>query len=199
MKGSLNAFRNLTTRLEEAVGDCTNIHITYPALVYGFVHLVRANREGPIPENGRRFLKPDPKTGLTRLADVAIRSNEAVSSYVSFYHSAMLRLTGRLDLRDDASRYEAVGLVLVSAEEGTLGQIMSAFPPRGTPLRFEQFFSSIYSRYDLRFVSGAPSLANSTRRLVWDDESPALRDDRVQEFSPRVGVDEATEEDEESS
>jgi len=27
MKGTLNAFRNLTNRLEEAVGDCTNIHI----------------------------------------------------------------------------------------------------------------------------------------------------------------------------
>jgi hypothetical protein len=32
MKGTLNAFRNLTNRLEEAVGDCTNIHISYPGV-----------------------------------------------------------------------------------------------------------------------------------------------------------------------
>lgn len=44
MKGSLNAFRDLTNRLEEAVGDCTNIHIAYPALVYGFMHVGHANR-----------------------------------------------------------------------------------------------------------------------------------------------------------
>ena len=45
MKGTLNAFRNLTNRMEEAVGDCTNLHISYPALVYGFLQVMRANRE----------------------------------------------------------------------------------------------------------------------------------------------------------
>ena len=59
LKGTLNAYRNLTNRLEEAVGDCTNIHIAYPALVYGFLHLIRVNHEGPVPENGRRFLQAD--------------------------------------------------------------------------------------------------------------------------------------------
>jgi hypothetical protein len=34
-KGAIGAFRNLTNRMEEAVGDCTNLHITYPALVTG--------------------------------------------------------------------------------------------------------------------------------------------------------------------
>src|SRR5690349_4087252 len=37
MKGTLGAFRNLTNRMEEAIGDCTNLHISYPALVYGFL------------------------------------------------------------------------------------------------------------------------------------------------------------------
>ena len=32
IKGTLNAFRNLTNRMEEAVGDCTNLHISYPNL-----------------------------------------------------------------------------------------------------------------------------------------------------------------------
>jgi len=32
LKGTLNAYRNLTNRMEEAVGDCTNLNIAYPAL-----------------------------------------------------------------------------------------------------------------------------------------------------------------------
>lgn len=40
VKGTLNAFRNLTNRMEEAAGDCTNIHISYPNLVYGFFHVM---------------------------------------------------------------------------------------------------------------------------------------------------------------
>jgi len=47
MKGTLGAFRNLTNRMEEAVGDCTNLHISYPALVYGFLHVMRATRASP--------------------------------------------------------------------------------------------------------------------------------------------------------
>ncbi|TDK50348.1 hypothetical protein [Antarcticimicrobium luteum] len=34
----------VTNRMEEAVGDCTNLHITYPALVAGFMTVLRANR-----------------------------------------------------------------------------------------------------------------------------------------------------------
>lgn len=36
-KGSIGAFRNLTNRMEEAVGECTNLHITYPAMVTGYL------------------------------------------------------------------------------------------------------------------------------------------------------------------
>ena len=36
-KGAIGAFRNLTNRMEEAVGDCTNLHITYPAMATGFL------------------------------------------------------------------------------------------------------------------------------------------------------------------
>src|SRR5688500_12585908 len=36
LKGTVGAFRNLTNRMEEAIGDCTNLHIAYPNLVYGF-------------------------------------------------------------------------------------------------------------------------------------------------------------------
>src|SRR5207244_2557647 len=44
-KGAVGAFRNLTNRMEEAVGDCTNLHITYPAMVAGYLFVLRANRQ----------------------------------------------------------------------------------------------------------------------------------------------------------
>lgn len=44
-KGTTGAFRNLTNRMEELIGDCTNLHISYPALVLGYLHLLRANRK----------------------------------------------------------------------------------------------------------------------------------------------------------
>jgi hypothetical protein len=43
-KGTTGAFRNLTNRMEELIGDCTNLHISYPALVLGYLHVMRANR-----------------------------------------------------------------------------------------------------------------------------------------------------------
>jgi len=49
VKGTGNAFRNLTNRMEEAIGDSTNLHIMYPGLVYGFLHFLKANREGEAP------------------------------------------------------------------------------------------------------------------------------------------------------
>src|SRR6266851_3230510 len=43
-KGMTKAFRNLTNRMEETIGECTNIHITYPAMVLGYFAVLRANR-----------------------------------------------------------------------------------------------------------------------------------------------------------
>jgi hypothetical protein len=31
--------------MEELIGDCTNLHISYPTLVLGYLHLLRANRK----------------------------------------------------------------------------------------------------------------------------------------------------------
>jgi hypothetical protein len=41
-KGATKAFRNLTNRMEETIGECTNLHMTYPALVIGYFVLLRA-------------------------------------------------------------------------------------------------------------------------------------------------------------
>lgn len=44
-KGVTKAFRNLTNRMEETIGECTNLHITYAAMVVGYFALLRANRD----------------------------------------------------------------------------------------------------------------------------------------------------------
>src|SRR5206468_3159275 len=147
----------------------TNIHIAYPALVYGFLHLLRANAEGPVPENGRKFLI-DAKTQNVEVfaSDVAIWANGEIDTSIKRYHDAIARLAGRRDMRDDITRYESMALVLVSPAETTMGEAVGTYPPESSPLRFDKFFANIYQQYDLRFVYGAPNLASQTRRLAWD-------------------------------
>ena len=187
LKGTLNAYRNLTNRLEEAVGDCTNIHIAYPALVYGFLHLIRANSEGPVPENGSSFLSADDDGNVTP-NDIALVASGGVSPGIRRYHDALSRLSGRRDLRNDITRYEAMGLILVSPEEGTIGTTVDSYPDALSPLDFNRFFPNVYDQYDLRFVYGASALASKTRRLEWDADSPALGDDRLTGFAARVSA-----------
>jgi hypothetical protein len=187
MKGTLNAFRNLTNRLEEAVGDCTNIHIAYPALVYGFLHLLRANTEGTIPDNGKKFLVNSELRNTDVLdSDVAIWGNGSVSTSITRYHDALARLAGRRDMRDDITRYESMSTVLVSPGETTLGQAVASYPPVESALHFDRFFQNLYEQYDMRFVYGAPNLANKTRRLEWDPKSPALTHDCIAGLTPRT-------------
>ncbi|MEQ1898474.1 MAG: hypothetical protein ABL971_13925 [Vicinamibacterales bacterium] len=186
MKGSLNAFRNLTNRLEEAIGDCTNIHLSYPVLVYGFLHVFCANREGAIPQHLSSRLDADPKTGQTKAADIAVRASGDVSEFITAYHEAMARLTGRKDLRDEVSRYEAIALVLADPAHESLGRTLSTYPASDSPLRISAFFDSLYKAYDLRYVYAARALQSHTRRLFWDPESPAIWDPRTEDLSPRI-------------
>jgi hypothetical protein len=188
MKGTLNAFRNLTNRLEEAVGDCTNIHIAYPGLVYGFIHLIRGNREGPIPSSASRFLKPDPKTGQTKAADVALRKGSKASEFIQKYFAAMARLTGRKDLRNDLSRYEAIAMLVVEGSDRGLGNVLADAPEPDSPLRFETFFNALYRAYDLRYTLGAPDLRSITRRLEWAADSPALSKISCDDFEVRLSA-----------
>jgi hypothetical protein len=99
VKGTLKAFRNLTNRLEEAAGDCTNLHLVYPALVYGFWSLIRSNRPGPIPHDSKHILSPLKKRGLAadevRIADLAIRADGQVASQIIQYGQALEGLAGR--------------------------------------------------------------------------------------------------------
>jgi hypothetical protein len=170
MKGTLGAFRNLTNRMEEAVGDCTNLHIAYPALVYGFLQVMRANRFSPELHSN----------------DVAIDSTGAITDAITRYHEVLSRLAGRDDLRDVTTRYESIALGLVHVDGEDMGKLSGSFPPSTSPLLFEHFFERLYRQYDQRFVYAAPSLEGTTSRLEWDASSPVLNDLRISEYSPRV-------------
>jgi len=186
LKGTLNAFRNLTNRMEEAAGDCTNLHISYPALVYAFWNVIRANREGPLPHDAPSFLKP--RDGCCRAEDVAIRHDGHPSNQIARYHFALEGLTGRSSVRQEPSLYEAVGLTLVAVDPSSLGDVLQSYPGPDSPLLLERMFQTIYDQYDLRYVYQARALAPKTRRVEWAPDSPALVDGRPLEYQPRTGA-----------
>lgn len=186
MKGTLNAFRNLTNRMEEAVGDCTNIHITYPALVYGFLHVIRATKPGDIPSVASHFLKPGKDGRSVRSNDVALTPEGEVSDALSRYIDVLARLTGRADIRDDPTRYEAVSLLFVEGDGDAVGTTLPTHPDSESPLRFRSFFEALYRQYDLRFdYSGASTIVRTTRRRVWRKTSPVFSDPRATEYACR--------------
>ena len=173
LKGSHNAFRNLTNRMEEAAGDCTNLHMAYPALVYAFWHVVRANEaDDPAPVAHFRL-----KDGRYNAHDLAILSDGQLTEPLRRYRRALERLSDREDLRDHPSRYEACGLTLVKTRGGrdSCG-VYRDHPGPGSILDYNRMFQRLYAIYDRRFVYQAPALRSQTEREVWDPESPLLRD-----------------------
>lgn len=171
-KGMMGALRNLTNRMEETIGECTNLHITYPALVIGYLFVIRGNLS---------FARTAIETAVEKMPavrqltanDIAIQvDGEPVESIVRF-ESALQEMTGRRGIRDDISRYEAVALAMVGMEEASIGSIMLGFPPMDSPLRLERFFKTLYTRYDERYVTSAPDLKRVTRRVEWSPRSPA--------------------------
>ena len=157
-KGMTGAFRNLTNRLEETIGECTNVHIGYPMLVFGYLFVAKANRADQHVAEGDAALTAD---GLP------------VEALVRF-HAAMSEMTGRLGVRDDFSRYEAVGMALVDARPEHAGRLLEEFPAADSRINVNAFFETLYRRYDERYVVGAPRLQPRTRRTAWAVDSPAL-------------------------
>ncbi len=158
VKGTTGAFRNLTNRMEEAIGDSTNVHLMYPGLVYGFFQVIRANRRG--------------ETGV-EANDVAVDlSGQAVES-IRRYHDALAELSGRRFVRDDLTRYERVAFALVEPGTPVLGAVLRNFPVPESPLRIEGFFKDLLERYDLRFPYVGASVPN-LKRVVWSKQSPIL-------------------------
>lgn len=170
VKGTSGAFRNLTNRMEEAIGDSTNLHIMYPGLVYGFLHVLKAHRAG--------------KPGL-EANDFAITADGEVVQSIRRYHDVMLGLAGRRLVRDDYTRYEAVALALVESTSELAGKLVDGFPASGSPLGIRQFFDSVYRIYDLRFPYVAASV-HGLKREIWDADSPAFATDLG--YEPRIGI-----------
>jgi len=61
-KSTGNAFRNLSNRMEEALGECTNVHLMYPGFVFGFLHLIKFSKESEV--GNRRTLPLAKMTSL---------------------------------------------------------------------------------------------------------------------------------------
>ena len=179
VKGTFNAYRNLMNRMEEAIGDSTNVHVMYPGLVYGFLHVLRANRE----DKGY-----SPK-------DLGIAADGDVSNKIVGYAAALSEMTGRRFVRNDFTRYESVALVLVENESPhEIGSVFPNFPVPASPLRIESFFSRLFEVYDLRFPLRANRLA-AARRVSWHVDSPLFKQlvdeagaplDEILGYSPRL-------------
>jgi len=148
-------------------------HIAYPTLVYGFLHVIKANREADVEVRN----------------DIAIHASGAVTAGILRYHDAMVRLSGRRDVRDDVSRYESVGLAMVSTVGRDRGEVLASYPPAGSPLTFEGFFPRLYESYDLRYVYAAPALEDKTRRLEWASDSLVIATAESAGFQPRLASD----------
>ena len=174
-KGAIGAFRNLTNRMEEAVGDCTNLHIAYPPLVCGYLFVMRANRAEELGRSrGEAGAEQDGAVRELVENDVAIDSDGRPVEAVRRFHSALRELADRRGIRNDVSRYEAIALGLASTRTGSTGTIIDEFPASDSALRFERFFGSLYRQYDERFVYAATDLKRLTARREWDAASTAF-------------------------
>lgn len=192
-KGVTGAFRNLTNRMEETIGECTNLHITYPALVLGYLVLLRANRQVEAALDHAKdaaeelnFAAEGTKTLTAN--DIAIEEGgDPVKSIVRF-HNALRELVGRRGIRDDVSRYEAIGFALVEMHGERRSALFESFPVEESPLHLKGFFDTLYARYDERFVVSAPDLSSVTRRHAWDASSPGLQLEGL-DYDPRTDGD----------
>ncbi len=211
-KGMTKAFRNLTNRMEETIGECTNLHITYPAMVLGYFAVLRANRtaqdvrEAPEIDDNLEDEEPDesqpptlegageqmpPRKEQVNANDIAILDDGTPTDSIIRFHAALCEMTLRHGIRDEISRYEAMTLALIEPKGDTAGSVFPAFPPEKSPLRLDRFFQTLYQRYEERFVYGAPLLADrgTTPRLVWTDDSPVFGEAEARQlgFLPRRG------------
>lgn len=106
--------------------------------------------------------------------DIAMTEGGEPAAMIVRFHNALRELVGRRGIRNDVSRYEAIGFGLVEMHGETKSTLVATFPPPESPLKLSGFFNTLYARYDERFVVSAPDLSSVTRRLEWDPGSPAL-------------------------
>ena len=154
-KSTGNAFRNLTNRMEEALGECTNIHLMYPGFVFGFLHLIKFSKESEVG---------NPQ-------DASFGEHNAPLASISRYHEVLVALSGRNTITDPGMRYESVGL-LVYRCRGTGAEIWPEYPPGDSPVHFSRFFQRLYNLYDLRY--GYPDPDGPSIRKEWELQGHSL-------------------------
>jgi len=150
VKNTGNAFRNLTNRMEEALGECTNIHLMYPGFVFGFLHLIKLAKLSDVEKPDASFSeRGEPLPSITR------------------YHDVLIALSGRSTITDPGMRYEAVGLLVYKCAAGK-ADIWHGYPPADSPVHFLKFFQRLFVMYDLRY--GYPDPDGPNIRKEWRPE-----------------------------
>ena len=154
-KSTGNAFRNLTNRMEEALGECTNIHLMYPGLVFGFLHLIKFSKESEVgnPQDSSFGEDEEPLPPIRR------------------YHEVLMALAGRNTITDPGMRYESVGL-LVYRCRGSRAEVWPRFPSSDSPVHFSKFFQRLYDLYDLRYSYPDPDGRNA--RKEWQPRGVSI-------------------------
>src|SRR6266536_3630725 len=136
-------------------------------------------------------------TNRMKANDIAILEDGSVAEGIVCFHAALREMTARRGLRDEISRYEAMTMALIEPQVANAGSVLPIFPPKDCPLHLSDFFSTLYQRYEERFVYGAPLLADRgvTTRLEWDLESPVFartvpeaKDWPPLDFDPRLAA-----------
>ena len=156
-KSTGNAFRNLTNRMEEALGECTNVHLMYPGFVFGFLHLIKFSKasEAGSPQDASFSEKDEPLDLMKR------------------YHEVLVALSGRHAITDSGMRYESVGL-LVYRCQGQRAEIFPGYPLPDSPVHFSRFFKRLYDLYDLRF--GYPDPDGPNIRKEWQPRGHSIQE-----------------------
>ena len=154
-KGVTKAFRNLTNRMEETIGECTNLHITYPAMVVGYFAILRANRtlqdarEAPeldeedsatpteeepaepdvpeLPIDSEQEQPTDKDDEKLKANDLAFKDDGTVVEGIERFHAALREMTSRRGLRDEISRYEAMTIALINPRDPDAGGVLQRF------------------------------------------------------------------------
>lgn len=156
-KSTGNAFRNLTNRMEEAIGECTNIHLMYPGFVFGFLHLIRFSK---LSEVGN-------------IQDASFSEDDKPLPPLTRYHDVLVALSGRAVITEPGSRYESVGLIVYRCRDGR-SEIWPYYPAPDSPVHFSRFFQRLYDLYDLRFAYPNPDGPNI--RKAWKIQGFAVPD-----------------------
>ncbi len=173
-KSTGNAFRNLTNRMEEAPGDCVNIHMMYPGFVFGFLHLIKFAKTTEVksPNDASFDAQGQPLESLIR------------------YHNALSALAGRASITDPQMRYEAVGLLVYRCLDGK-AEVWPNYPALESPIHYSKFFQKLYDTYDLRYAY--PDSNGRNHRKLWAVPPGTFADklDSITGYSwePRVSAD----------